>query len=82
MSETVENQEYLSMDEVAAAIGWNKATVYEWIKRLGMKTHKFIGNRKAYLAAADVDRLKQIKEKPWTAGEKKPAGESTLEHGK
>ena len=71
MSEQVEGQEYLSMKDAAAAIGWNRATVYEWIKRLGLKTHKFIGNRQTYLAAADVERLKEIKQKPWTAGEKK-----------
>jgi transposase len=70
MSETVEDQEYLSMDEASAAIGWNKATVYEWIKRLDIQTHKFVGNRKAYLKAGDVERLKEVKAKPWTAGEK------------
>jgi transposase-like protein len=71
MSEPVKEQEYLSMADAAAAIGWNRATVYEWVKRLDMKTHKFIGNRKTYLAAADVERLKVIKQKPWIAGEKK-----------
>jgi transposase len=76
MSEQVEGQEYLSMDDAASAIGWNKATVYAWIKRLDMTTHKFIGNRKAYLAATDVEQLKEIKTKPWMAGEKKPNGES------
>ena len=78
MGEMVEGQEYLSMDEASQAIGWNKATVYEWIKRLNMETKKFVGNRKAYLAAADVERLKEVKAKPWTAGEKQPAKEDVV----
>ena len=77
MSEQVQRREYLSMNEAAATIGWNRATVYEWVKRLNMKTYKFIGDRKAYLAEADVERLKEIKEKPWMAGEKKSAGDRT-----
>jgi transposase len=67
----IEGQEYLSIDDAAKYIGWNRATVFEWVKALGMKTHKFVRNRKTYLAGADVARLKEIKEKPWTAGEKK-----------
>ncbi len=77
MGEIVEGQEYLSMDEAAEAIGWNKATIYEWLGRLEMKTTKFVGNRKAFLKATEVERLKEIKAKPWTAGEK----QSTKEEG-
>lgn len=73
MSEKIEGPEYLSIDEAAKYLGWNRATVFEWVKTLKMKTHKFVRNRKTYLAAADVARLKEIKEKPWTAGEKQAA---------
>jgi transposase len=72
MNEQLEGREFLSIDEAAEAIGWNRATVYEWVKTLGMKTYKFVRNRKTFLAANDVVRLKEIKEKPWTAGEKPP----------
>jgi len=72
MNEQIEGPEYLSIDEAAETIGWNRATVYGWVKTLGMKTYKFIRNRKTFLAASDVARLKEIKEKPWTAGEKPP----------
>lgn len=65
-------QEFFSIDEAAELIGWNRATVFQWVKTLGMKTHKFMRNRKTYLAAADVARLQEIKEKPWTAPERKP----------
>src|SRR5258708_34014085 len=77
MSETVENQASLSMDEAAAAIGWNKATVYEGIRRLEMKTHKFIDNRNAYLAAAGVDPSRELIEEPVRAGLRTPACDSS-----
>lgn len=70
MGELVDGQEYLSVDEAAKFIGWNRATVFEWVKALGMEKHKFLRNRKTYLKAGDVVRLKEIKEKPWTAGER------------
>jgi transposase len=72
MNEQVKGPEYLSIDEAAESIGWNRATVYGWVKTLGMKTYKFVRNRKTFLAANDVARLKEIKEKPWMAGEKTP----------
>jgi excisionase family DNA binding protein len=78
MGETIGGQEYLSMDEAAETIGWNKATIYEWLGRLEMKTTKFVGNRKAFLKASEVERLQEIKAKPWTAGEKQS---STKEEG-
>jgi DNA-binding MurR/RpiR family transcriptional regulator len=68
MTESQEGQEYLSIDDAAKAIGWNRATVYKYVDELGMKKYKFRLNRRTYLAAADVEKLKQIKEKPWIAG--------------
>lgn len=69
--------EYLSIDEAAQVIGWHRATVFEWVKTLNMETHRFLRNKKTYLKASDVMRLKEIKEKPWTAGEK-PQGDGGL----
>ena len=68
MAENMESPEYLSIDDAAKAIGWNRATVYKYVDELGMKKYKFRLNRKTFLAAADVEKLKQIKEKPWIAG--------------
>ncbi|HLQ29709.1 MAG TPA: hypothetical protein VK140_10810 [Ktedonobacteraceae bacterium] len=68
MTENMESQEYLSIDDAAKTIGWNRATVYKYADELGMKKYKFRLNRKTYLAAEDVEKLKQIKDKPWLAG--------------
>lgn len=85
-------QEYITLTQVAKDLGWNKATVYDWIKTLDLKTHKFVRNRNTFLHIADVDRLKEIKAKPWTAGpntartarntpekEKKPSAPQTMQ---
>jgi MerR HTH family regulatory protein len=61
-------QEYITITQVARDLGWNKATVYDWIKTLGLEKHRFLRNKHTYLHSSDVQRLKEIKEKPWTAG--------------
>ena len=66
------NKKFYSIDEAAEITGWNRATVFAWVKTLGMKIRRFERVKKSYLAAADVTRLKEIKEKPWTAPEQKP----------
>jgi hypothetical protein len=61
-------QEYLTITQAAAEIGWNRATVYDWMKTLGMEKHHFVRNKHTYIHITDIARLKEIKEKPWTAG--------------
>jgi hypothetical protein len=68
--ENTEKQEYLSIDQAAAEIGIDRATVYAWMKELGMQRHKFLRNKKTYIHASDVERLKEIKARPWVAGRK------------
>ena len=66
-------KEYLTLDEAADYIGKGRATVYNYSRDLGIKTHKFKRDRKAYLALADVKRIKEVIEKPWTAEVSKEA---------
>lgn len=61
-------KEYFNIEEVAETLGWNRATVYKWMKTLDIKSVKFKLNKKSYIAAADVERLKEAKDKPWLAG--------------
>lgn len=65
-------KEYMTLDEAAEILGLNRATVYRWAQRLKVKTHRFIGSRRTYLAAGDVERIKAAHESPWLAGEKEP----------
>lgn len=63
-------KEYYTIEEVGERLGRNRATVYNRMKALGIKAYKFKLDRKTYIAAADVERLKNVFEKPWLAGER------------
>jgi hypothetical protein len=66
----VSDKEYYTLEEVAEMIGRNRATVYNRMKLIGMKGHKFYGDRRTYLTAEEAERLKTVFEKPWMAPEK------------
>jgi len=71
MADDTEEQRYLSVDDVARELDWNRTTVFGWIKALNLETHRFLRNRKTYLTVQDVERLKDIKAHPWKAGERR-----------
>lgn len=62
-------KEYMTLEETANFIGKKRATVYNYIKDLDIKTHKFKRDRRAYISLADAKRIKEAQEKPWIAGE-------------
>jgi excisionase family DNA binding protein len=64
----VEEKAYLTVEEAAVYLNKKRATVYNYVKDLGIKTHKFKRDRRAYLALADVKRIKEVMEHPWMAG--------------
>lgn len=69
MNET--SKEYYSVDEIAQLLHKHRATIFDRIKLLGITTHKFKRDRKTYLAANDVERIKAVLgDKPWVAGPK------------
>lgn len=57
-----EQQDYISVGEVAKAIGIDRSTLYYHIKRLNIETKKFPFNRQAYLSRVDFERIKGLKE--------------------
>ena len=63
-------KEYYTIAEVAKMVGRNRATIYSRIDALNIKTHKFNLDRKSYIAATDVEKIKDILVRPWIAGEK------------
>lgn len=69
----MQEKEYYTLEEVAQALERNRATVYNRMKIIDMKGHKFKGDRKTYLSAQEVETLKNVFEKPWIAGEKEVA---------
>ena len=66
-----QEKEFMTLEEAAQYIGKKRASLYNYIKDLGIKTHKFKRDQRVYLSMDDVKRIKEYKEKPWTAGEDK-----------
>ncbi len=59
-------KEYMTLEEVAQYIGKKRATVYNDIRDLGIKTHKFRRDRRTYISLADAKRIKEARAAPWT----------------
>jgi hypothetical protein len=78
----MEKKEYYTLEEAAQLLGRNRATVYNRMGLIKMKGHKFKGDRKTYLSAAEVDQLKNVFEKPWLAGEDDNKSGTSSENGK
>lgn len=66
----MEEKEYYTLEEIAILLDRKRATIYNRMSLIGMKGHKFKGDRKTYLSYAETMHLKMVFEKPWTAPEK------------
>ena len=62
-------KEYLTYEEAADYLGIKRATLYNYIGELDIRTRKFKRDRRRYLTMADTQRLEQFIETPWIAGE-------------
>ncbi len=58
-------EKYLTMEEAAQAVGCKRASLYNYMKALGITAHKFDFSKKHYLAAEDVERMRDLKARPW-----------------
>jgi len=63
-----EDREYLDYEEAGDYLGMKRATLFNYIDDLGIETHKFLRDRRKYLAMADVKRIEAIMDKRWLAG--------------
>lgn len=64
-----DRKEFYSIDEIEKIVARNRGTVYNRIKLLGIETRKFPMDRRTYVAASDVEKIKTVIEKPWMAAE-------------
>ena len=62
-------KKYLTYEEAMEHLGIKRSTLYLLITEMKITAHKFKGNRKHYLAFADVEQMKErretLQEKPW-----------------
>jgi hypothetical protein len=64
-------KEFMTLEESAQFIGMKRASLYNYIKDLGIQTHKFKRDRRVYLSMADVKRIQLYKEQPWIEGKER-----------
>lgn len=76
MSDQQEEKQYMSLAEVADFVGVKRSSLYFYTKRLGIKTVRFNLDKRAYMTRTDAERIKKIKDEPWTAGERNSSEES------
>lgn len=63
--------EYMTLAEAAGELGIKRASIYYYIKEMQIETKRYPHNKFAYIARQDVERIKAVKEKPWTISEAK-----------
>ena len=64
-----EEQEYMTLDEAAKAVGLKRSSLYFYIKKLHIERRKFPLNKHFYIKHADVERIKAVRESPWKLSE-------------
>ncbi len=60
-----EEKEYMTLEEASVFANIRRATIYNYLHDLGIKTHKFGRDRRAYITAEDAKRLKEYEATPW-----------------
>lgn len=75
-------KEFYTIDEAAKAIDKSKASLYIYMKKLGIKPRSFseIDKKRVFLSAEEVDRIKNVRVAPWkveTTKEKADAATKT-----
>jgi hypothetical protein len=63
-------QEYKSISESASEMGLARPTMYHYINILNIQTYKFKLSREKFITVEDFERIKEVRRKPWLAGEK------------
>jgi hypothetical protein len=58
----METPKYVTMKEATARLQVTQATLYYYIRRLGLETKKFPLDKRAYLLESDVKRIEALKE--------------------
>jgi hypothetical protein len=66
-------REQLSLDEAEDYLGIKRSTLQTYMGALNIEGKKYRGDRRHWIPMPDVQRIEAALEKPWLAGEDKPA---------
>lgn len=62
-----EDEEFMLLDEAAKSLGMTRATIYNYMNDLNIKTQRLGRDKRSYLSREQINRIREYKEKPWTA---------------
>ena len=72
----MEEKEYLTVDELAETLGVTRATVYNYMADLKIKTQKVGRLKQRYLSREQANLIRDYKENPWKFIVEKPIDEA------
>lgn len=72
------NQEYVTLDEAAETLKIKKGSLYYYFGKLGIEPKTFELNKHAYLTKEDVQRIRDVRERPWKLSEGKVKHENAV----
>ncbi len=61
----MDEQEYMTLSEASKYAGIKRATIYNYLNDLNIKTFKAGRSHQAYITTADAQKLKEYKASPW-----------------
>jgi hypothetical protein len=74
----MQDNDLITLAEAAAEVGLKRASLYYYIGKLEIKTHRYELNKHTYISRKDVERIKAVKEKPWKVSREKQKADDTL----
>lgn len=57
--------DYATLDEIAEYLGMTRATLYNYMSDLKIKTQKFGRDKRAYLSREQIKLIEEYRESPW-----------------
>ena len=62
MSQQPKSPNFISVAQASKDLGVSRTSVYYYLQRLEMKTHKFLLDKRTYISMADFERIKAAKQ--------------------
>lgn len=77
----LEEKDYMTLNKAAESLGITRATIYNYMSDLNIKTQRFGRDRRGYLSRNQISLIKEYRENPWkvkSERENKPGEETVL----
>jgi AcrR family transcriptional regulator len=73
-----EDNDLMTLADAAQEVGLQRASLYYYIRKLAIVTHRYELNKHTYISRKDVERIQAVKERPWKVSKEKSKADDTL----